>query len=92
MGCRQRDTRSVLLRVVAEEAGGVLSAAPDPRARQPGRGAWLHPRPACLDTAERRKALGRALRRTADLDLSRLRAYVEDSQNTTVTDGSGSSS
>ncbi|WP_345712432.1 YlxR family protein [Kineococcus glutinatus] len=92
VGCRQRDARSVLLRVVVEEVGGVLSAAPDPRARHPGRGAWLHPRRTCLDLAERRRAFGRALRRPADLDLSGLRLYVERVPNTTVTDGSGSSS
>jgi len=49
----------------------------------PGRGAWLCPDAACLDTALRRRALGRALR--ADLDpgdLDALRArFPPDSPN-----------
>ncbi|GAB7190612.1 hypothetical protein NUM3379_13180 [Kineococcus sp. NUM-3379] len=70
----------------------MISAAPDPRARRPGRGAWLHPQLACLTSAERRRAFGRALRRPSDIDLTGLHRYVEQVQNTTVTDGSGSNS
>jgi len=40
----------------------------------PGRGAWLHP--ACLESAERRKAFTRALRTTRVPSTSALREYV----------------
>ena len=43
----------------------------------PGRGAWLHPDPGCLETAERRRALGRALRNAGLLDVSAVRSYLE---------------
>jgi len=54
---------SELLRFVAIELGaGHFSAVPDPARRRPGRGAHVHPDPACLALAERRRAFGRALR------------------------------
>jgi predicted RNA-binding protein YlxR (DUF448 family) len=76
VGCRGRDDRSVLLRVVATEVDGVWSVVPDPRHRRTGRGASLHPTPACLDLAERRRAFPRALRRSGPLDTAPVRAYV----------------
>jgi hypothetical protein len=62
-----------LLRVVA--AG--TSVVPDPRRRAPGRGAWLHRDPGCVDLAERRRAFGRALRVTGPLDPGPVRKYVD---------------
>ncbi|WP_211240952.1 YlxR family protein [Hamadaea tsunoensis] len=67
VGCRQRATASELLRVIAvAEADGAGSGqvriVADPRRRASGRGAHLHPTPACLALAERRRAFGRALR------------------------------
>ena len=47
------------------------------RARIAGRGAWLHPDPACLDLAEKRRALPRALRVPAPLDTSAVRTEIE---------------
>jgi uncharacterized protein len=44
--------------LVARDGRVVVDAA----ARLPGRGAWLHPASACLETAISRKAFGRALR------------------------------
>ncbi|HYY10232.1 MAG TPA: YlxR family protein [Kineosporiaceae bacterium] len=76
VGCRVRASRSVLLRVVAVEAGGEVVVAPDPRHRLPGRGAWLHPDPTCLDLAERRRAFPRALRREGPLDSGAVREIV----------------
>ena len=50
---------------------------PDPRARIPGRGAWLHPDPACLDLAVRRRALTRALRAAVSPDVTAVRIELE---------------
>ena len=72
VGCRSKGSPAALLRVVA--ADGVLT--PDPRRRIPGRGAWLHLDQGCLDTAERRRAFGRALRRSGELDGAPLRDYL----------------
>ena len=53
---------------------GVLT--PDPRRRLPGRGAWLHPAPECLDRAERRSAFPRALRVPGPLDTAPVRDRI----------------
>jgi hypothetical protein len=50
---------------------------PDPRHRLPGRGAWVHPAPDCLETAVRRKAFGRALRLRAAVDVSVVVRHLE---------------
>jgi predicted RNA-binding protein YlxR (DUF448 family) len=84
VGCRRREVRSALLRVVAEwNDTGERNArvVADPRLRLPGRGAWLHPTPECLDLAVRRKAFGRALRVEAFLDVAALREYIEAEQS-----------
>jgi predicted RNA-binding protein YlxR (DUF448 family) len=62
-----------LLRVVA--VSGVVT--PDAPRRQPGRGAYLHPRAECLALAERKRVFARALRLSGPAELSPLRAYVE---------------
>ncbi|WP_369751728.1 DUF448 domain-containing protein [Cellulomonas sp. URHD0024] len=67
--------------VVATDAAGVPALTVDVGRRMPGRGAWLHPDPGCLDTAERRRALGRALRNAGLLDVSAVRRYVEEKQD-----------
>ena len=73
VGCRQRAAAGELLRVVARD-GAVV---PDPRHREPGRGAHLHPVAACLDLAEKRRAFPRALRVPAPLDSTAVRAHIE---------------
>ena len=73
VACRMRAGKSELLRVTARE--GVC--LPDPRSRQPGRGAYLHPQISCLDLAERRRALPRALRVPGPLDTGKVRAWIE---------------
>lgn len=92
VGCRRRDDRSALLRVVAEwdDTGEhVARVVADPLLRLPGRGAWLHPTPECLDLALRRKAFGRALHVTARLELASVSAYIEArAQSVVTTDGS----
>jgi len=60
------------VRVVVVE--GVL--VPDPRARLAGRGAWVHPDPACLDLAVRRRAFARALRSDVAPDVTAVRAEI----------------
>ncbi|HEY7717405.1 MAG TPA: YlxR family protein [Pedococcus sp.] len=78
MGCRGSDSRSALLRVVAErDDQGRLWLVPDPRRRRPGRGAWLHPTSDCFEQALRRRAFGRALRASAAPDPAQVRAYLE---------------
>ena len=76
VGCRQRAAATELLRVVAVERGGFHVSVPDPARRLPGRGAWLHPDPACFVLAERRRAFGRALRVPGVLDAEAVREYV----------------
>ena len=53
-----------------------LPVVPDPRHRAPGRGAWLHRDPECVELAERRRAFARALRVPVALDPSPVREYV----------------
>ncbi len=49
---------------------------PDLTGAMGGRGAHLHPTIACLDLAERRKAVSRALRVQGPVDLRAVRAYL----------------
>ena len=63
VGCRERSPKSELLRVtLGADADGHAVVVPDPMGTAPGRGAHLHPTPACLELAERRRAFARALR------------------------------
>ncbi|WP_309138479.1 YlxR family protein [Nocardia cyriacigeorgica] len=80
IGCRKRELAAELLRIVAREDddGDVVAIVPDTRRRLPGRGAWLHPVSACLSTAVRRRAIGRALRVSGHLDISALEHYLEN--------------
>ena len=72
VGCKERAEKSSLLRLVA--VGDVIQ--PDPQARLPGRGAYLHPSLTCLDLARRRRAFPRALRATGSLSLEPLAEYL----------------
>ncbi|RJO75285.1 YlxR family protein [Nocardia panacis] len=83
IGCRKRELAADLLRIVAQEresgdGARIVAIVPDPWRRLPGRGAWLHPFSACLSTAERRRAFGRALRVSGHLDISALERYLEN--------------
>ena len=71
LGCRQRASRSELVRLVARDGRVVVDTA----ARLPGRGAWVHPAPGCVAAVIRRSALGRALRVTGALDATELTTY-----------------
>ena len=57
-GCRARAPRSVLHRFA--NVDGAL--VPDPAARLPGRGAWLHPAHECWEAAVSRRGFQRALK------------------------------
>jgi len=72
VGCKERAEKSSLLRLVA--VGDVIR--PDPQARLPGRGAYLHPSLVCLDLARRRRAFSRALRTAGSLSSTALAEYL----------------
>ncbi|UCM90792.1 YlxR family protein [Streptomyces marincola] len=72
VGCRKRSARDGLLRVVVIEGRCV----PDLRGTLPGRGAYVHPTPACLELAVRRRAFPRALKVQGPLDTGELRQAV----------------
>ena len=77
IGCRDRFAKSDLLRIVAVRGEtGEARLLPDPRGRLPGRGAHLHPTLDCLALAERRRAIGRALRLTVPVDVTPVRDWV----------------
>ncbi|WP_307086632.1 YlxR family protein [Arthrobacter agilis] len=66
MGCRRRDRQSHVMRVVVQPIDGIQIAVIDERRRLSGRGAWLHPDPACMETAVKRRAFSRAFRGPVD--------------------------
>ncbi|HET6480696.1 MAG TPA: YlxR family protein [Actinoplanes sp.] len=76
VGCRKRAPTSDLIRFVAAGTGVDLRLQPDPSRRLPGRGAHLHPDPACFALAERRRAFGRALRLTGVADTGLLAEHL----------------
>ncbi|UGY93895.1 YlxR family protein [Streptomyces gobiensis] len=76
VGCRERSAKADLLRVVLIDG----ECVPDLRGTLPGRGAYVHPSPACLDLAVRRRAFPRAFRNKGgrgSLDTGELRRCVE---------------
>jgi uncharacterized protein len=78
VGCKVREAKSSLLRLVVAGDGIV----PDPHARQPGRGAYLHPSLECFELAQRRRAFSRALRAPGSLSTASLASYL-GTQDTT---------
>jgi uncharacterized protein len=61
-GCRKRENKTDLVRIVARDGIGVV----DPAQIEPGRGVYLHPSPDCLDQALKRRSIGRSLRAEID--------------------------
>jgi predicted RNA-binding protein YlxR (DUF448 family) len=88
IGCRTRASAAELLRVVvapgADPAAAAVPIVPDPRRRAPGRGAWVHPDPACVELAQRRRAFGRALRVSGAIDAAPVHRYVANGPVTEV--------
>src|SRR5579859_8014624 len=72
VGCKERAVKTSLLRLVAV-GDDIL---PDPQARLPGRGAYLHPCLACLELACRRRAFPRALRTERPLGVAELSEFI----------------
>jgi uncharacterized protein len=91
VGCRKRAPASELLRFIAARSGagpanGGFSLVPDPARRLPGRGAHVHPDPACLALALRRRALGRALRVPGVPDAGALVEFIGPDKQGRTTD------
>jgi hypothetical protein len=75
-GCRERAPKAELLRVARRPDGRVVV---DPTGREPGRGAYVHPRPACVDAAIGRGGLSRALRTgVGEAEVGRLRELSQE--------------
>ena len=74
VGCRQRASQSELIRIVAQGNALVVDR------QGSGRGAWLHNAKSCLETALERKAFGRALRLSKQLDTATLVATIEQAE------------
>jgi uncharacterized protein len=71
-----------LLRFVVVGGEHQWHLRPDPIRGLPGRGAHLHPDPACLELAQRRRAFGRALRVSGVVDAGELAEYIRASTAT----------
>jgi predicted RNA-binding protein YlxR (DUF448 family) len=70
VGCRQRSNRSDLLRIVANSTELII----DFLAVLPGRGAWIHPSSDCIQKANERGAIARALRFRGSLTINQEQA------------------
>ncbi|OBY31947.1 YlxR family protein [Mycolicibacter kumamotonensis] len=77
VGCRKRELAVELLRVVAVSGNGNEAVTVDTAGNQPGRGAWLHPAPQCLQAAIRRRAFAHALRISGSPDVSGVEEYFD---------------
>lgn len=75
VGCRGRSSKSDLLRIVLDRSGGVVA---DPSGSAPGRGAYVHRYPVCMQAAVRGGGLARALRAdVGGIELGRLMEPIE---------------
>jgi predicted RNA-binding protein YlxR (DUF448 family) len=77
LGCRQSESKDLLLRVVAENNQAVL----DESGRRPGRGAYVHRSAECVGASLRTKAWPRALKEPR-LDLEQLTLLVAHEDDT----------
>ena len=76
MRAAQKDLVRVAARTDPAGDPAVAIAWLDVDRSHPGRGAYLHPALSCLDLAERRRALHRALRLPMGLDTTGLREQM----------------
>ncbi|MTA25900.1 MAG: DUF448 domain-containing protein [Actinobacteria bacterium] len=72
IGCRNRDDRASLLRVVLTGSNVVV----DTTATAPGRGAWVHPTEDCVNNAVSRGGFARSFRRSGPFDAGGLLAHI----------------
>jgi Predicted nucleic-acid-binding protein implicated in transcription termination len=80
IGCRAREPISALVRIVAD-ASAPGGCAVDANRDRPGRGAHIHPRAECVEQAQRRRALARALRVSAGgVDIEQVRSPILDAR------------
>ena len=68
VACREREMQKTLIRVVSRQ--GHLTVDLDQNAV--GRGAYVHPATECIDNALKRRMFVRALRVSADVDVSEI--------------------
>ncbi|HYQ81530.1 MAG TPA: DUF448 domain-containing protein [Anaeromyxobacteraceae bacterium] len=73
IGCGRKGEPAALVRLRLAEGQVVVD-----RRRRGGRGAWLHPAPACLERALRRRAFARAFRAPALADGAALAAQLTE--------------
>jgi predicted RNA-binding protein YlxR (DUF448 family) len=66
IACRQEAGKRALIRIVRGVTGAAVA---DRNGRAPGRGAYLHRDPACLEIARKRRALERSLGATVAPEL-----------------------
>jgi predicted RNA-binding protein YlxR (DUF448 family) len=64
--------------LMSSSGPAALPVIPDPRHRAPGRGAWLHRDPGCVELAQRRRAFARALRVPGPVDPTPVCEYVTE--------------
>jgi predicted RNA-binding protein YlxR (DUF448 family) len=76
VGCRQRETRKSLIRLVLVNS----KVSVDEGKKLPGRGAWLHAKTECLQLALNRKALGRAFKQQFEADEQVLALAIEQAE------------
>ncbi|MPV49583.1 MULTISPECIES: YlxR family protein [unclassified Pseudactinotalea] len=77
VGCRTKDRRSALVRLVIDHRSDdhpVVTV--DRSACAPGRGVWVHEHPRCLDRALTTRAFPRGLRTTRAVDLSQVTEWL----------------
>ncbi len=66
VACRQEAGKRTLVRVV-RDASGVVTV--DATGRAPGRGAYLHRDPTCVEIARKKRALDRALKASVGAEI-----------------------
>jgi len=79
IGCRERASKTDLLRVVLSESVVI----PDFHQRHHGRGAYLHRERGCLDSALQRQAFGRALRASGPVSFVQVEQAIPGNSSTT---------
>lgn len=85
IGCRERFPREALIRLVCDPGGAIVV---DRHLKAPGRGAHLCYDTSCIEQACRRRAFGRAFKRSvAPIDAETLRGSALAAVEARITDG-----